>query len=151
MNNATSAQAQRQGGFTLIELMIVVAIIGVLAAIAIPQYQNYVARSQASEALTITSGVRADIGEYYALHGEMPGENVEIAEGDISGKYIKKVIYSADNAIEAKFKKNSSLNGSRMYIKPVNSDPSNGWECSWSSGSDADKSLLPSGCKADDS
>ncbi|MED5557478.1 MAG: pilin, partial [Pseudomonadota bacterium] len=62
----------KQGGFTLIELMIVVAIIGVLASIAVPQYQNYTARAQASEGLSITAGLRADIAEQYSLRGEMP-------------------------------------------------------------------------------
>lgn len=59
----------KQGGFTLIELMIVVAIIGVLASIAVPQYQNYVGRAQAAEAFTATAGIRTDIAVYYAENG----------------------------------------------------------------------------------
>ena len=59
-------------GFTLIELMIVVAIIGVLAAIAIPQYQNYVARTQVTEALSLATVVKTGYAEYYSVHGILP-------------------------------------------------------------------------------
>ena len=63
---------RHQKGFTLIELMIVVAIIGVLAAIAIPQYQNYVARAQMAEGLTLASGAKTAVAEYYDSNGRFP-------------------------------------------------------------------------------
>ena len=61
-----------QQGFTLIELMIVVAIIGILAAIAIPAYQDYTVRSKLTEALTVGSGAKASVSEYYISQGSMP-------------------------------------------------------------------------------
>ena len=87
-----------QSGFTLIELMIVVAIIGILAAIAIPQYQNYVARAQVSEALSLASGGKVALAEYFNTNGTFPANNSDAgmaAAADISGKYVDTVTVSA--------------------------------------------------------
>ncbi|EMS4367944.1 pilin [Neisseria gonorrhoeae] len=64
-----------QKGFTLIELMIVIAIVGILAAVALPAYQDYTARAQVSEAILLAEGQKSAVTEYYLNHGEWPANN----------------------------------------------------------------------------
>jgi len=81
-----------QKGFTLIELMIVVAIIGILAAIAIPAYQDYTIRAQVTEGLNLSGAVKAAVAETFAQTGSWPATNSEAGVGSqISGKYVTSV------------------------------------------------------------
>ncbi|HEZ0144553.1 TPA: pilin [Neisseria meningitidis] len=84
-----------QKGFTLIELMIVIAIVGILAAVALPAYQDYTARAQVSEAILLAEGQKSAVTEYYLNHGTWPANNssagVATSASDIKGKYVEKV------------------------------------------------------------
>ena len=92
---------QVQKGFTLIELMIVVAIIGILAAIAIPAYQDYTIRAQATEGLNLAGSAKTSVAEYYANYGTWPTSLTGNAAGQLgfvsppSGKYVLNIALSA--------------------------------------------------------
>ncbi|EMU1509514.1 pilin [Neisseria gonorrhoeae] len=83
-----------QKGFTLIELMIVIAIVGILAAVALPAYQDYTARAQVSEAILLAEGQKSAVTEYYLNHGKWPENNTSAgvaSASDIKGKYVESV------------------------------------------------------------
>ena len=89
---------KKQQGFTLIELMIVIAIIGILAAIAIPAYKDYTIRAQVSEGLSLASGAKAAVSEFYMDSGVFPIDNNEAgisAPAEIIGRYATDVTVGA--------------------------------------------------------
>ena len=116
-----------QKGFTLIELMIVVAIIGILAAIAIPAYQDYTIRSQVTEGLNLASAVKAGVAEAFANTGEWPAD-LPAAGGDDtgvlpSGKYVDNIDV-ADGTITITFGNdaNAAIDQETLALQPMLSD-----------------------------
>ncbi|HKE44373.1 MAG TPA: pilin [Steroidobacteraceae bacterium] len=121
-----------QKGFTLIELMIVVAIIGILAAIAIPAYQDYTIRSQVTEGLNLAGSLKAEIAEYYAQWGAWPTAIVGGVgtlghqAGEVpSGKYVSQVQILNPGTIQITysnaggFQANQKINGLTLSLRPV--------------------------------
>ncbi|EPI1497977.1 pilin, partial [Neisseria gonorrhoeae] len=95
-----------QKGFTLIELMIVIAIVGILAAVALPAYQDYTARAQVSEAILLAEGQKSAVTEYYLNNGEWPKDNASAgvaSASEIKGKYVESVTV-AKGVVTAKMK-----------------------------------------------
>lgn len=112
-----------QKGFTLIELMIVVAIIGILAAIAIPAYQDYTIRSQITEGLNLAGAVKASVAETYATAGVWPANNAGAgigAETEIRGKYVDQItVENGGITIRYGQQANSAIAGQTLGLRPA--------------------------------
>ncbi|EMT1417207.1 pilin, partial [Neisseria gonorrhoeae] len=123
-----------QKGFTLIELMIVIAIVGILAAVALPAYQDYTARAQVSEAILLAEGQKSAVTEYYPNHGEWPKNNdsAGVASSDkIKGKYVQKVEVKNGvvTAQMASSNVNKEIQGKKLSLWAKREDGSVKWFC----------------------
>jgi type IV pilus assembly protein PilA len=138
-------------GFTLIELMIVVAIIGILAAIAIPAYSDYTARSQMSEAMTLASGSESTVAEYRQSNGAWPPNQTSAGmptAASISGKYVLNTTYApATGAITATMRGAKpvalGIQSKTLTVTPADNGGSVDWACS----SSAAAKYVPSSCR----
>jgi type IV pilus assembly protein PilA len=138
---------RKQKGFTLIELMIVVAIIGILAAIAIPAYQDYTIRAQVSEGMSLTSGVRTAVSEYLQTTGVWPTDNTAAGvapPGSITGSYVTQVVVGQDT-ITATFgnRANNKIAGGELSLTGNDTGGSVEWTC----GGTIETKYLPSTCR----
>ncbi|MBH5345015.1 pilin [Neisseria meningitidis] len=156
-----------QKGFTLIELMIVIAIVGILAAVALPAYQDYTARAQVSEAILLAEGQKSAVTEYYLNHGTWPSNNsdagVASTATDIKGKYVKevKVEKGVITATMLSSGVNNEIKGKKLSLWAKRQDGSVKWFCGQpvkrdaatdadvtaDSGNEIDTKHLPSTCR----
>ena len=147
-----------QKGFTLIELMIVVAIIGILAAIAIPAYQDYTIRAQVSEGMTLASDIKAGVAEYMAQTGEWPGDLAEAGVTSATGAANKAARYVAsidvtDGTIQIVYGKdaNGKIDTQRLDIQPlVNLNGDVVWRCGKSTAANGALAQPPGAAAASD-
>ena len=142
---------KKQQGFTLIELMIVVAIIGILAAIAIPAYQDYTIRAQVSEGLNLSGGAKAAVTEFFQDRGALPADNLEAglaAPLEIVGKYVGQVevlvgviTVTYDNDAHA------TITGNSILLTPDTTAPGSvQWDCA-SPAAAIENRHLPAACR----
>jgi type IV pilus assembly protein PilA len=139
----------RQRGFTLIELMIVVAIVGILAAVAVPMYLDYAVRSQIAEGLNVAGGAKTAVTEYYQDRGAFPADNTQAgleAPANIQGKYVASVSV-AGAAITVLYgnQANAKINGQTVTLIATDNLGSIGWACA--SGGVIQAKHLPSACR----
>ena len=145
---------KKQQGFTLIELMIVVAIIGILAAIAIPAYQDYTIRAQVSEGLNLSGGAKAAVTEYSQDRGTFPTTNAQAglsAAADIEGKYVTSVTVGTSGVVSVLFGGTASdahtlISGKTLEMTPANNTGSVSWSCA-TKGTEIANKHLPAACR----
>ena len=142
-----------QKGFTLIELMIVVAIIAILAAIAIPAYQDYLVRAQVSEGMVLGSSAETALAEFYQTTNRFPGSAASAglaSAGSIQGKYVTQVDgTTTPGKIEATFgnQANTNISGDILALSAVTSNGVVSWSCTTAAGTNVPAKYLPTSCR----
>ncbi len=138
-----------QQGFTLIELMIVVAIIGILAAIAIPAYQKYTIRAQVAEGLNLAGSLKTAVVEFHNNNGAFPTDNTAAgleAPGAYTGKYVSSVTVNGPVvSIQYGNDANAQINGRIVTLTAIDNLGSVSWVCT--SGGVISDDYLPSACR----
>ena len=136
-----------QQGFTLIELMIVVAIIGILAAVAIPSYQDYTKRAHVSEGFGLAGAAKTGVSEYYSSEGAWPASNTDAGLSQatsITGNAVNSVSVGSSGVITISYNtKVDSTDNSTVQLTPANNEGSISWACT----GNVPSKLRPANCR----
>ena len=140
---------RHQSGFTLIELMIVVAIIGILAAIAIPMYQRYAIRTQVSEGINLSSSAKVAVSDYFMNTGDWPLDNTQaglVDAAEITGDFTAQVTVNG-NVVQIQYgnRAHAAISGQTVTLTGTGAGGSVSWICA--SGGAIEAYHLPAACR----